>query len=390
MTPAARLSAAIDLLDTILDGAPAEKTLTTWARKNRYAGSKDRAQIRDHVFDALRCRRSYAALGGAQDGRGLILGLLRAAGTDPATIFTGDGYGPSALTEAERAVTGSLQDLPELVAHDCPDWLAPALRDALGADFLPVMQALRHRAPLFLRVNSRLSTRDDALKALAAEGIGARPHDLSPTAIEVLTNPRKVQLSQPFRDGWVEVQDAASQAVSDLLPLSEGQKVLDFCAGGGGKTLALAGRVAAQYHAHDALPQRMRDLPERASRAGVSVTVLATDDLAQAAPFDLVFCDVPCSGSGAWRRSPEAKWQFSQADLDALCDTQAQILAQAAPLVSENGVLAYLTCSLLEAENRAQIDGFLSGHEGWSCIGEKRLTPLDGGDGFYVAQLQRV
>ncbi|MGB8621485.1 MAG: RsmB/NOP family class I SAM-dependent RNA methyltransferase, partial [Paracoccaceae bacterium] len=151
---------------------------------------------------------------------------------------------------------------------------------------------------------------------------------------------------------------------------------------------AMAGRVAARFFAHDALPQRMRDLPARAKRAGVDVTLL--DRPETQAPYDLVLCDVPCSGSGAWRRSPEGKWSLTEGGLDELVATQAQILDRAATLVGPGGVLAYATCSMLQAENGAQIAGFMSRHSGWRVSGERRFTPLDGGDGFYSASLLRT
>ncbi|MGC9369711.1 MAG: RsmB/NOP family class I SAM-dependent RNA methyltransferase [Paracoccaceae bacterium] len=389
MTPAARIAAAIELLDAVLAGEPAEKALTTWARRSRFAGSKDRAAIRDHVFDALRCRRSYAALGGSETGRGLLLGALRAAGRDPAEIFTGEGHAPAPLTAEEAALTLSEADLPEEVALDCPGWLAPRLRASLGADFAPVMQALRQRAPVFLRVNLRRVTPAEAQARLADEAIATAPHPLSGTALEVLENARRVQGSAAFREGLVELQDAASQAITDLLPLRDGMSVLDYCAGGGGKTLAMAGRAKARFHAHDAAPRRMRDLPARARRARVQVTLLQGGEVTARAPFDLVLCDVPCSGSGAWRRSPEAKWRLTPEDLERLTATQAAILDRAAPLVAPGGCLAYATCSVLDDENAAQVAAFLARHTGFTQEDSRRLTPLDGGDGFFVAVLRR-
>ncbi|MHC0053918.1 RsmB/NOP family class I SAM-dependent RNA methyltransferase [Actibacterium sp. D379-3] len=390
MTPAARIAAAIDLLDGILAGAPAEKLLTTWGRQNRFAGSKDRAAIRDHVFDALRCLRSYAALGGGRTGRGLMLGALRDAGTDPAEVFTGEGHAPAPLNEAERALTVTRADLAQAVALDCPDWLVVPLRDSLGADFAPVMEALRHRAPVFLRVNLRKGDRDAAQAALADEGIDTAPHPLSPTALEVLTNPRQVQNSAAYSAGLVELQDAASQAITDMLPLAADARVLDLCAGGGGKVLAMAGRVRARFFAHDVAPQRLRDLPARAGRAGVEVTLLQGDAPEAEAPFDLVLCDVPCSGSGAWRRSPEAKWRLTEPSLKALLATQAAILDRAALLVAPGGHLAYATCSLLAAENGAQIDAFLAHSPGWTRQAVRSLTLLQGGDGFHLSLLHRA
>lgn len=384
MTPAARIAAAAGLLDGVLAGDPAEKLLTTWGRQNRYAGSGDRAAIRDLVYDALRCRRSYAALGGARTGRGLMIGALRAAGADPALMFTGEGHAPAPLSVEEQGLSLSLEDLPQNVALDCPDWLEAPLRASLGNDFAPVMGALRHRASVFLRVNLRRGDVEDAQKSLLDEGVETEPHALSPTALEVMSNPRRVQNSAAFKSGLVELQDAGSQAITDMLP--ECPRVLDYCAGGGGKTLALAGRFDAAFSAHDALPQRMRDLPARAARAGVKVTLL---EAPARDAYDLVLCDVPCSGSGAWRRSPEGKWRFDVGTLDKVLKTQSEILDCAAPLVARGGHLGYATCSLLEAENGAQVAAFLARTPGWSRVASRSLTPLMGGDGFYLSLLKR-
>lgn len=385
MTPGARVAAAIEVLDDWLAGAPAEKLLTTWARTHRFAGSGDRAAIRDHVFEAIRCRRSFAALGGAETGRGLMIGALRAAGRDPDVVFTGAGYAPAPLAAGEGA-GAVLAELPEAVRLDCPDWLAPELRASLGADFAPVMAVLRHRAPVFLRVNKALAGVAEARAALAAEGIETRPQALAETALEVTEGARKVQGARAYRDGLVELQDAASQAVVDALGVGPGERVLDYCAGGGGKTLALAA-AGAEVAAHDADPGRMRDLPARAARAGVTARILTPEAVAGAAPFDLVFADAPCSGSGAWRRAPEGKWRLTRDRLDALLEVQARILDETARLVAPGGRLAYATCSLLDAENGAQIRAFLDRHKGWRCDLERRFTPLDGGDGFYVATM---
>lgn len=386
MTPSARLSAAIEILDRVLAGTPAEQALTNWGRSSRFAGSGDRAAVRDLVFDALRCRRSFAALGGP-GGRGLILGGLRDAGADVAALFTGEGHAPAALTEAEA--TGQPEPAP-LEALDCPDWLAPRLQDSLGADFAPVMQALRHRAPVFLRVNSALTTLAGAQQRLAAEGIATEPHPLADTALRVTEGARRVHASAAFAEGLVELQDAASQAVVAALPLATGQSVLDYCAGGGGKTLAMAARARLKLFAHDADAGRMRDLPVRAKRAGAQVTVLGPAAVERQAPYDLVLADVPCSGSGSWRRAPEAKWALTEERLQALCVIQGEILDRVAPLVAETGHLAYATCSLLAEENARQIDAFLARHPGWERRLERRFTPLDGGDGFFLAILARI
>lgn len=390
MTPAARLSAAIEILDAILDDTAAEKALTNWARHSRFAGSKDRAAVRDHVYSSLRNKRSFACLGGAETGRGIVLGLLRAEGTPPADLFTGEGHAPAPMSDEEAAHSAT----PEgNVALDCPDWIAPLLQSSLGDDFEAVCQALQHRAPVFLRVNLQISNREQAIADLAAENITAVPHPLSETALEVTGNPRRVHLSEPYNEGHVELQDAASQAVVDLLPISDGARVLDYCAGGGGKVLAMAARPSkgdeARYFAHDVNPKRMQDLAARATRARAFITQLPTEEVAEAAPFDLVLCDVPCSGSGAWRRSPAAKWRFDQKQLDDLRQTQAQILDDVTSLVAPSGVLAYTTCSLLDAENSEQITDFLNRNSDWKCLEKHRFTPLQGGDGFFCTLLTR-
>lgn len=383
MTPAARAAAAIGVLDRWLSGMPAEQALTNWARASRFAGSGDRQAVRDLVFDAVRCRRSFAHLGGAESGRGLILGGLRMAGQAPDALFTGEGHAPPCLTPAEQAVPAA----PEgLVALDCPDWLAPALRDSLSDDFAPVMQALRHRAPVFLRVNIARASREVVIARLAGDGIAAQAHPLAAHALEVTGGARALIRSAAWAEGLVEVQDVASQAVIEALPLARGMRVLDLCAGGGGKALAMAA-AGARVTAHDAFPARMRDLPVRAARAGAGIKL--TDRPEEGAPFDLVLTDVPCSGSGAWRRAPEGKWRLTAAALAALGETQAAILDRAAGLVRPGGWLGYATCSLIRAENGLQARAFMARHAGFSMVKERHLTPLDGGDGFYLALFAR-
>lgn len=381
MTPAARVQAAIDILDQWLAGQPVEKALTNWGRANRYAGSGDRAAVRDLVFDAVRCKRSFAAHGGAMTGRGLMLGRARALGVDP--LFTGGPHGPAPLGEEGG-------DRPEgLAALDCPDWLAAPLQAALGADFAAVMGALQSRAPLFLRVNLLKATLEQAQARLADEGIVAMPHPLATTALIVTENARKVAGSKAFAEGLVELQDAASQAVVQALPLCKGMKVLDYCAGGGGKTLAMAALHDGSIIAHDAHASRLSDLPDRAKRAGARVQLTDGAKLSSMAPFDLILTDVPCSGSGAWRRQPEAKWALTVEKLAGLTALQAEILDKVAPMVAPGGVLAYATCSLLQTENQDQAQAFLRRWPDYAAERTLRLTPLDGGDGFFLALFRR-
>jgi 16S rRNA (cytosine967-C5)-methyltransferase len=377
MTPAARLAAAIEVLDPVLAGAPVEQVLTNWGRAHRFAGSGDRYALRDLVFAALRCRRSFAALGGGMTGRGLVLGLVRAQGQDPASLFTGQGHAP-AVVEAGEA--GRVPEGDE--ALDVPDWLAPGLRASLGGDYEATMRAMQHRAPVYLRVNVARITQEAALARLAQDGIGAEPVDWVKTAVKVIDNERKIQTSGTFLEGLVELQDASSQAVIAALDLRRGMRVLDYCAGGGGKTLALAAAGLA-VDAHDAAPQRMAGLPDRAARAGAKVRIVSDP----VGPYDLVLMDVPCSGSGSWRRDPQGKWALTPEGLATLTQTQAAILDRCVRLVAPGGVLAYATCSLLRDENEAQIAAFLARHPGWTAAFQTRFSPLQGGDGFFVAKL---
>lgn len=382
MTPSARLSAAIEVLDRILAGTPAEQALTNWGRASRFAGSGDRHAVRDLVFDALRCRRSFAALGGGMTGRGLILGGVRATGQDPAAYFTGAGHAPSPLTEADAHRSPSEDE-----ALDLPDWLIPLMRQSLGQDLAAVSEAMRHRAPVFLRANSLKSTRAAAIAALHGEGIEGIPHPLADMVIEVTAGQRKIQSSQSYNEGLVELQDAASQAVVAALPLAGGMRVLDLCAGGGGKTLALAAAAQVELWAHDANPGRMRDLPDRAARAGARVSLTTTPE--SDGPFDLVLADAPCSGSGSWRRDPQGKWALTPDRLAEIIAVQAHILDRMPGLVGPKGYLAYATCSVLTPENEAQIGGFLSRHPGWRCVVQRHWTPISGGDGFFLSVLTR-
>ncbi len=386
MTPGARVAAAIGVIDAIQGGMPAERALTNWARGARYAGSGDRAAVRDHVFDVLRRRRSSAALGGGDDGRALLIGALRGQGIDPDAFFTGEGHAPPPLSEAERAAERAPE---EGEARDLPDWLWPRFQAALGDGAGRAAERLRHRAPVTLRVNARRMTRDAAQAALAAEGILCQPVDDITMALHVTEGERKIANSPLYLSGAVELQDASSQAAMEALDLPEGARVLDYCAGGGGKTLALAARIEGEWFAHDASVRRMSDLPARAGRAGARVRLCETQELCAFGPFDAVLCDVPCSGSGTWRRGPQAKWALTPEVLADLGRVQADILAQAAALVAPGGRLIYCTCSVFIEENEHVVERFSSDYSGWTPVFSRRWPISATGDGFFLAQLCR-
>jgi 16S rRNA (cytosine967-C5)-methyltransferase len=393
MTPAARLSAAIELVDAALAGEPAERALTRWARASRFAGSKDRAAVRDLVYDALRRRRSLAWAGGAETGRAILLAQQAAEGADLDALCTGAGFDPAPLSAAERVrLAAPPPRAPDPVRLDYPDFLDAPLRASLGDDFEPVLAAMQARAPVDLRVNTLKTTVNAALVVLARDGVQAAPHPLAPQALRVLDNPRAVAASRAYTQGMVELQDVSSQHVAVHAGARPGMTVLDFCAGGGGKTLALAAAMEGRgtLLAWDANPRRMADLPERARRAGAAVRILAPEELERLGPAcDLVLVDAPCSGTGAWRRKPEGKWRLTPDELAGYPPLQDAILDGAAARVKPGGRLVYATCSLLAAENEERAAAFTARHPGWSPERARRLSPLDGGDGFFVAAFVR-
>ena len=384
MTPAARVQAAIEVIDDFLTGRSGEMALTAWARRSRYAGSGDRAAVRDHVYDALRHLRSYAACGGGMSGRPIMIAALRKQGVDPQGIFTGDRFAPETLSAKEQEPN---EFTSEAEQFDIPDWLWPIWCQDLADHAEQVADNLRQRAPVFLRVNIARTTREAALQKLNDEGINTEVHPFVPTALKVIDGARKVAQSDSYKQGLVELQDASSQASVCALTSRIKGPVLDYCAGGGGKALALAAWLGKKVHAHDALVSRMKDLPVRARRAQADI-VLKTTDQVQQTKYGLVFCDVPCSGSGAWRRDPSGKWRLDAGQLDNVLKRQFDILSNAADLVAPDGVLLYATCSVLERENGQQIDLFLKQNSHWSLANSQQFLPNSNGDGFYFAILQ--
>ncbi|MCP5073828.1 MAG: RsmB/NOP family class I SAM-dependent RNA methyltransferase [Rhodobacteraceae bacterium] len=391
MTPAARYAAAITILDAFLGGGPVEKTLSNWARRNRYAGSKDRAAVRDITFDCLRNLRSFQWAAGGEGARALTIGHCLMQGTELHQIFSGIGYAPDVLSAEESTVlVRQDKQMPDGVKADLPDWLLDQFRLSLGDAFERTTEILKSRAPVDLRVNLRKCGLPAAQKALEAVGIGTETVDLAATALRVTSNPRRIASSEPYVSGQIELQDAASQAVVAHLPLANAARILDYCAGGGGKTLAMAALAPeAKISAFDQSAARLEPLRERARRAGATVTLLDDSSQIKNDSYDLVLIDVPCSGAGAWRRNPEGKWRITEHGLHDLCGLQSEILQSAAPLVAEGGHLAYVTCSVLTCENEDRINAFLRASTAWKIELQKRFNLSDGGDGFFLTVLSR-
>ncbi|EQB14447.1 RsmB/NOP family class I SAM-dependent RNA methyltransferase [Sphingobium lactosutens] len=389
MTPSARVQAAIDLLDAIIasarDGGPAADTLIArYFKERRYAGSRDRRAVRDHVYDAIR-----RAAERPESGRAAMIGLAQ---DQPAlaALFDGSPHAPLPIEPGE----------PGAPASAVPAWLQPLLAAPVEQD------ALLGRAPVDVRVNR--------LKAAPAQVAPLFPDAIAvPRLPDALRLPEGSPVEQhpAWKDGLVEVQDAGSQWIAAACEARPGMTVVDLCAGAGGKTLALAAAMAGQGRliAADTIRSRLARLEPRAQRAGATfIDTLLLDQAHEARGLahlqgqaDVVLVDAPCSGTGTWRRNPEARWRLTPARLERLVAEQARILDFAAPLVRPGGLLVYATCALVDREGRDQVAAFLARHEGWIVepvdvpVGRAHgggvlLTPEhDGSDGFFFAQLCR-
>jgi 16S rRNA (cytosine967-C5)-methyltransferase len=432
MTPGARLASAIEAFAAIeSERRPAADALKAWGLTHRFAGSGDRAAIAGLVYDALRRRASSAWIMGADTPRAILLGMLkRERGLDTAVIETladGSRYAPAALSDDERHELdhATLKGAPPHVFGDYPEWLEPHFTRAFGEARAEEGAALAARAPLDLRVNTLKAEPDRAASMLAE--LKPEPADWSPWGLRIrLAADAKspaVHAEPAFLKGMIEVQDEGSQLAVLFAGAKPGEQVLDLCAGAGGKTLALAAMMQnkGQIYATDDDKRRLAPIHARLKRAGVRNVQVRTpksvgtelDDLASR--IDLVLIDAPCTGTGAWRRNPDAKWRMRPGALEQRAKEQAEILDRTVPLIKAGGRIAYVTCSVLEEENAAQVRSFLARHAEFSllppteviwALGERStafakaarlsdegitMTPrLTGTDGFFVALLRRA
>ncbi len=390
MRPDARVAAAIEVVRLVLAGSAADRALVAWGKSNRFAGSGDRRAIGDIVFAALRSGDA------SRDPRAMVIaGLAQTHGAaELESLFSGARHAPPPLTETERAALA-------LPAEPVPAFLAASLARAFGDRQQAELAALQSRAPLDLRVNTLKATRDEALEKLAEDGIIAEPLPLVGTALRVLAGGVDVESSEAHRLGLVEIQDAGSQIAAAALDAQPGDTVLDLCAGAGGKTLALAAAMknTGRILACDTGAVRLKRLPGRAQRAGVSIIetqLLAEDWLDQPSPFsntfDRILIDAPCSGSGTWRRNPETRARLTPIRMAGLTTLQVHLLAAAAPLVKPGGRLTYVTCSILPDEDEDVAEAFLSAHPDFTATGpSRRLSPHSTGtDGFFIASFTKA
>ncbi len=438
MTPGARIKTAAEILTTLMDtGEPADRYLKTWGAKNRYAGSKDRRFLRELIFTVLRHRASYAQAMGAATARALTLAGARwGMGFEPnalETACTGEGHNAPPLSQEEK--TALAVDTPP-DAIEWPAWALTELRKGRSEEEANKLAiALNEIAPLDLRVNVGKAKRDEVLAALEAVGFPARPTPFSPAGIRIRRTAEEmagqnIRGLPLFRDGRIEVQDEASQLVAQLAGAAPGGQVVELCAGGGGKTLVLGAALEGkgQLYACDTDERRLKAGQTRVARAGLHVVqpkVISPWDPAAGdedpdledlmARADLVFLDVPCSGSGAWRRQPEGKWNLTAERLDELVQVQKAILARGARLVRPGGRLAYVTCSVFGRENQDQAHAFLQQTDEFAPTPVRELweqhvsapfpasleaglvddtflqlsPPLSGTDGFFFAAFTR-
>jgi 16S rRNA (cytosine967-C5)-methyltransferase len=430
MTPAARIAAGIEVLaDIAARHRPAPEALKDWGLSHRFAGAKDRAAIASLVYDALRRRASAAWIMGEETSRAVMLGALKLQrGLDLpaiAALCSGERYAPEPLSdsERERLARATLDNAPPPVSGDFPEWVAPALVRAFGDDVVPELQALAARAPIDFRVNALKATRDMARAALRHLNPADTPHSADGLRIAPGEDGRgpALQLEPEFLKGWFEIQDEGSQLAALLTGAKAGEQVVDLCAGAGGKTLALAAMMGnrGQIYATDSDARRLKPIHDRLKRAGARNVQVRTprgrDDAVRDLDghADLVLVDAPCTGSGTWRRNPDAKWRLRPGSLAARVAEQATALDRAVALAKPGGRIAYVTCSILPEENDDAVAALLARSRGLAAAAPSdvlgraglealahhlrrtahglQMTPrLTGTDGFFIAILTKL
>lgn len=429
MRQAGRIQAAIDVLTDVLDRhTPVAMALRDWGKAHRFAGSKDRSAIGNLVYDALRCKSSLGFRMGKESPRNLILGAVVFMNDhdvdDLVGLVADDKFGPGALSESEiNHLKGAIKltSAPDWVQADVPEWLWPAFENNFTDDAVSEGQALTARPPLDIRVNTIKATVEQALEGLSAHNVSRCPS--SPVGLRVpptegsgrLPN---VQIEKIYQTGGIEIQDEGSQIVSLLVNAQAGEQILDYCAGGGGKSLALAADMQNQgaVHAFDIDKRRLSPLYQRAARNGADIVNVVEPPAKNLEPLlgkmDKVLIDAPCSGVGTWRRKPDAKWRLSEDSLEKRYKEQRVVLAGAKAFVRPGGLLFYVTCSMLAEENEGQVYTFLEANPEFTLLSagevyEERigvdapkpwsedgctltLTPASTGtDGFYFAVMER-
>lgn len=426
MRPSAQLQATIELIDKIDETRyPADRTMAQYFKQRRYIGSKDKAVISEQFYTILRNRLSYEYLLERADlgthSRLLAALLIKLAGDDSEQFFNGEQYSPAPLrkeqVEALKSIDLSLDDAPKHVRLNVPEWISNQLEESLGERFETEMLAANQRACTDIRINTLKSNVAQVSQILKTIGYSFDSTHLSPWAIRFSGRVALFGLDA-FKQGWFEVQDEGSQLLALLSGVKSGDKVVDFCAGAGGKTLAMSAMMKNKgtIYSCDVHSKRLENLTKRTKRAGVHnvrTHVLSSENdkwVKKHKEFaDVVLIDAPCTGTGTWRRSPDSRWNLTQENIDNLLSLQQSILQSAKRLVKPGGRLFYATCSLLKQENESQVTHFLNENEDFeTCDLElpeqlkthQKLIEIDGHqfrtfpsltqtDGFYLASLRR-
>jgi len=403
VTPAARLQAAIDILEALeRSDQPLDRLLRDWFRARRFAGAKDRAAIAERVFGVQRRRASLAWRMRSETPRALVIASLLNDGEAPEAFFTGEGYGPPALSDDERATIAEAPagEAPLHAHGEFPAFLEAELTRAFGANLLAETLAIQARAPIDLRVNTLRRERSEVLAALKARDFLAEPTPYSPLGIRIPSGAGASELgrSAMFESGAFEFQDEAAQIASLLCGAKPGERILDLAAGAGGKALALAAQMKnrGEIVACDIRQTALQQLAARAARAGATIirTRLIEGEPPDG-PFDAVLLDAPCSGSGTWRRQPELRWRLTPDVLSARMKLQDTLLDQAAACVRPGGRLIYATCSILPCENEDRIEAFLKRHPEFAIrlcaeVWRESMQTAFPADGFFKASPLRT
>lgn len=443
MTPNSRIQATIELMDEISSHwqgekrIPADKVIDRYFKNRRFIGSKDRAYIGEMAYWILRnlALLQYFSKPEQHIDQGIVLVatalLLRGEYTlsEIRVMCDGQKYSPRTLTREEIKTLSAIpdypvatDDLPEAVRLNYPAWMQDVLEQSLGKDKEKALLALNEQASTDLRVNTLKTTRESLLATLMSEGFDCIPTPISPIGIR-LKKRAPIFTSSAFKQGHFEVQDEGSQMVAGIVDAAPGMKVIDFCAGAGGKTLAIAAAMnnKGRVMAWDTSEKRLKQIKERLARAGVDnvqIHVLESENDAfikrHKASADRVLVDAPCSGTGTWRRNPDLKWRFTQKDLDEVLAVQESILQSASRLVKPGGRLIYATCSILKSENDLQAQNFIKNNSNFRVVCAEKVwnkntsananelsendnvsylwvTPhQDGVDGFFAAVFERL
>ncbi len=401
MQEISRAAAAINILDDYLKGYPLEKALKQWFKKNRFAGSNDRRNIRDLVFDILRKRLilyyPFQINEYVENGRILVLSylFLYKKGSFSLEDIKENKYLSPPINSNELIILNNINRLvkkaPKNISLNYPEFLEEKLTQSLGNNFNAIMEIFLKRAPVYLRINQNKINLKEAKIKLENQGIFSEICPSSNYALKIISGEKLIKNSLSYQLGEVELQDLSSQLTTEFIQISSGKKILDFCSGSGGKALAIASRLRnkVDLFAYDLNNLKYKNLIYRTNKAGANITIIDSKQLIKYKNFfDIVFVDAPCSGTGTWRRDPKIKWELNDQKLTLLTKNQYSIVKQACSYLKNGGFLIYVVCSLLEDEGDLIIRKYLLHHKNYSKVKSGIFHPINASDGFYFSVLK--